>query len=164
MMRYLLQETPGNTNNLSMDQNHNLVPTVGFSQNVVKIQGITFKMYDLGGQRTIRSLWEEFLPGSNVIIFMVDSSDRDRLLEARDELHKLIKSNTIERNCIIAILCNKQDLPQCLTVDEIRDGLEVSRIPANFHHSMFKVICTEGSGLMPVFSYISETYRKVRNN
>ena len=41
---------------------------------------------------------------------MVDCADRDRIDEARQELHKIINDREM-RDAIILIFANKQDLP-----------------------------------------------------
>lgn len=38
----------------------------------------------------IRPLWRHYFQNTQGLIFVVDSNDRDRLSEARDELHRMI--------------------------------------------------------------------------
>ena len=47
---------------------------------------------------------------STGLIFVVDSSDRERIVEAREELFGIIESDEM-RNVPVCILANKQDLP-----------------------------------------------------
>ena len=44
------------------------------------------------------------------MIFVVDCADRDRLDEARQELHRIINDREM-RDAIILVFANKQDLP-----------------------------------------------------
>ena len=44
------------------------------------------------------------------MIFVVDCADRDRIEEARQELHRIINDREM-RDAIILIFANKQDLP-----------------------------------------------------
>lgn len=48
--------------------------------------------------------------GTHGLIFVVDCADRDRIDEARNELHKIINDREM-RDAIILIFANKQDLP-----------------------------------------------------
>ena len=41
---------------------------------------------------------------------MVDSADRERIQEAREELHRLISSQEL-RGAPVVVVANKQDLP-----------------------------------------------------
>lgn len=70
-----------------------------------------FMVWDIGGQDRIRNLWRHYYNGTQGLIFVVDSSDRDRIDEARDELHKALNEVELEKVKVL-ILANKQDLPQ----------------------------------------------------
>ena len=41
------------------------------------------------------------------LIFVVDSNDRDRALEAHDELHKMLNEDEL-RNSVLLVFANKQ--------------------------------------------------------
>jgi ADP-ribosylation factor protein 6 len=64
----------------------------------------------VGGQDKIRPLWRHYYTGTQGLIFVVDCADRDRIDEARQELHKIINDREM-RDAIILIFANKQDLP-----------------------------------------------------
>jgi ADP-ribosylation factor 6 len=65
---------------------------------------------DVGGQDKIRPLWRHYYTGSEGLIFVVDSSDRERIDEARQELHRIIGDREM-RNALLLVFANKQDLP-----------------------------------------------------
>jgi GTPase SAR1 family protein len=48
-------------------------------------------MWDIGGQEKLRPLWRHYYEGVDALIFMVDSSDRERIEEAAEELNKLLR-------------------------------------------------------------------------
>ena len=58
---------------------------------------------------------------------MVDSSDRDRIDEARDELHKALNEVELERVKVL-VLANKQDLPQAMPAAEVSERLQLKDI------------------------------------
>ena len=68
-------------------------------------------MQDVGGQDKIRPLWRHYYTGTQGLIFVVDCADRDRIDEARQELHRIINDREM-RDAIILIFANKQDLPE----------------------------------------------------
>ena len=56
------------------------------------------------------------------MIFVVDSNDRDRVGEARDELHRMLNEDEL-REAVLLVFANKQDLPNAMTAAEITDRL-----------------------------------------
>ena len=68
-----------------------------------------FLFQDVGGQDKIRPLWRHYYTGTQGLIFVVDSTDRDRIDEARHELHKIVNDREM-RDVIILVFANKQDL------------------------------------------------------
>jgi ADP-ribosylation factor-like protein 6 len=46
----------------------------------------------MSGQGKYRDLWEHYFSDTDAIIFVVDVSDRDRILTARDELALTLKN------------------------------------------------------------------------
>ena len=70
-----------------------------------------FFKQDVGGQDKIRPLWRHYYTGTQGLIFVVDCADRDRIDEARQELHRIINDREM-RDAIILIFANKQDLPE----------------------------------------------------
>ena len=67
-------------------------------------------LQDVGGQDKIRPLWRHYYTGTQGLIFVVDCADRDRIDEARQELHRIINDREM-KDAIILIFANKQDLP-----------------------------------------------------
>ena len=78
-------------------------------------------LQDVGGQDKIRPLWRHYYTGTQGLIFVVDCADRDRVDEARQELHRIINDREM-KDAIILIFANKQDLPDgkiaiCMAID-----------------------------------------------
>lgn len=44
----------------------------------------------------IRPLWRHYFQNTQGLIFVVDSNDRDRVVEARDELHRMLNEVIIQ--------------------------------------------------------------------
>lgn len=61
----------------------------------------------------------EIISGTQGLIFVVDCADRDRIDEARQELHRIINDREM-RDAIILIFANKQDLPDGIFDEKIR--------------------------------------------
>jgi ADP-ribosylation factor 1/2 len=64
----------------------------------------------VGGQDKIRPLWRHYFQNTQGIIFVVDSNDRDRIVEAREELQRMLNEDEL-RDALLLVFANKQDLP-----------------------------------------------------
>lgn len=47
-------------------------------------------VWDLGGQTGIRPYWRYYYPNTHAIIYVVDSTDVERLPTTRDEFHQIL--------------------------------------------------------------------------
>jgi ADP-ribosylation factor protein 1 len=67
-------------------------------------------------------LWRHYFVNTSALIFVVDSTDRERIGEAADELHKMLAEEEM-RACPVLVFANKQDMPTALSVPELTDRL-----------------------------------------
>jgi small GTP-binding protein len=65
------------------------------------------QVWDVGGQHKIRALWGHYFAGTQGLIFVVDSNDRERVHEAREELHSILNADEM-RNVALLVFANKQ--------------------------------------------------------
>ncbi|CAO3675743.1 unnamed protein product [Umbelopsis vinacea] len=98
------------------------IPTIGFNVETVEYKNISFTVWDVGGQDKIRPLWRHYFQNTQGIIFVVDSNDRDRISEARDELQRMLNEDEL-RDALLLVFANKQDLPNAMNPAEITDKL-----------------------------------------
>lgn len=84
-------------------------------------QGVSFTIWDIGGQDKLRPLWIPYTRCTDGIIFVIDSVDEDRFEEARIELMRTLKFPQ-NNHVPLLILANKHDLP------EAKDPAEIVRI------------------------------------
>merc|ERR1712066_1040500 len=82
------------------------IPTVGFNVEQVEYKNINFTVWDVGGQDKIRKLWRYYYQNTQGLIFVVDSNDRDRIEDAREELFKMLQEDEM-RDAVLLVLANK---------------------------------------------------------
>ncbi len=70
------------------------VPTIGFNVETLRYKNIKFQVWDLGGQSSIRPYWRCYYPNTDAVIFVVDSTDIERLEIAKAELFALLDVRT----------------------------------------------------------------------
>ena len=77
-----------------------------------------------------RSEWARYAKGTQVIIFVVDSSAVDLITYSRRELHSMLEERDLA-NIPLLVLANKIDLNPHLTEPEIITGLNLDYIIDN---------------------------------
>uniref|UniRef100_A0A0K0D0N3 ADP-ribosylation factor 1 n=1 Tax=Angiostrongylus cantonensis TaxID=6313 RepID=A0A0K0D0N3_ANGCA len=98
------------------------IPTIGFNVETVEYKNISFTVWDVGGQDKIRPLWRHYFQNTQGLIFVVDSNDRERIEESREELHKMVNEDEL-RDATLLVFANKQDLPNAMSAAELTDKL-----------------------------------------
>merc|ERR1712130_495163 len=78
------------------------IPTIGFNVETVEYKNISFTVWDVGGQDKIRPLWRHYYQNTQGVIFVVDSSDRERIQESHDELHRMLSEDEL-RDAIVLV-------------------------------------------------------------
>ncbi len=99
-------------------------PTIGFDLEEISFQSMKLKVWDISGQEKFRELWKHYYEGSNGIIFVVDSTDRARLGEVRDEFQRVLMEQDLNYVRIL-VFVNKQDLPDAMKGKEVRTALGI---------------------------------------
>eukprot|EP00183_Erythrolobus_madagascarensis_P004926 CAMPEP_0185856612 /NCGR_PEP_ID=MMETSP1354-20130828/29085_1 /TAXON_ID=708628 /ORGANISM="Erythrolobus madagascarensis, Strain CCMP3276" /LENGTH=164 /DNA_ID=CAMNT_0028558873 /DNA_START=683 /DNA_END=1177 /DNA_ORIENTATION=- len=135
------------------------IPTIGFNVETVEYKNISFTVWDVGGQDKIRPLWRHYFQNTQGIIFVVDSSDRERIVEAREELHKMLSEEEL-RNAVLLVFANKQDLPNAASTAELANALQ---LPNLRQRSWYIQACcaTNGEGLFEGLDWLSDELSKV---
>ncbi|PBK73836.1 ARF/SAR superfamily [Armillaria solidipes] len=95
---------------LKLNQSVTTIPTVGFNVETVTYKNVKFNVWDVGGQDKIRPLWRHYYTGTQGLVFVVDSQDRERIDEAKQELHRILSDREM-KECLLLVFANKQDLP-----------------------------------------------------
>ena len=93
-------------------------------------------------------------PSPQALIFVVDSSDRARLQEAAEELHRLIHEEEL-KDALLLVFANKQDLPGACNAAEISEQMRL--YPPHISKSCYIQSCcaTTGDGLYEGLDWLS---------
>jgi len=134
------------------------IPTIGFNVETVEYKNISFTVWDVGGQDKIRPLWRHYFQNTQGIIFVVDSNDRDRIGEARDELQRMLNEDEL-KDALLLVFANKQDLPNAMNASEITDKLGLHSLRQRNWY--IQATCaTSGDGLYEGLEWLSTNLKK----
>ena len=168
---------------LKLNQDVKTIPTVGFNVETVTYKNVKFNVWDVGGQDKIRPLWRHYFSGKHPtssnktylysdhpltrkppflyetgtqgLIFVIDSNDRARIDEARQELHRIILDREM-KEALLLVFANKQDIPGAMSPQEVQERLKLNQLKDKIWYVVPSCATTgEGifEGLVSFFSF-----------
>lgn len=135
------------------------IPTIGFNVETVEYKNICFTVWDVGGQDKIRPLWAHYFQNTQGLIFVVDSHDKDRICEAKEELMRMLSGDEL-RDAILLVFANKQDLPNSLNAADITDKLGLHSL-RNRSWYIQSTCATSGEGLYEGIDWLSHQLKNM---
>ncbi|XP_051528477.1 ADP-ribosylation factor 4b [Myxocyprinus asiaticus] len=134
------------------------IPTLGFNVETVEYKNISFTVWDVGGQDVIRRLWRHYYQNTKGLIFVVDSSDRERIETAAEELSMMLQEDEM-RDAVLLVLANKQDLPKAMPVHELTERLGLHALRSRQWYVQ-ATCAVQGSGLYEGLDWLSDQLSK----
>jgi len=131
------------------------IPTIGFNVETVEYKNISFTVWDVGGQDKIRPLWRHYYQNTQGLIFVVDSNDRDRADDAKEELNKMLNEDEM-KDAALLVFANKQDLPNAMPAAEVTEKLGLHNM-RNRQWFIQSACATTGDGLYEGLDWMSRT-------
>ncbi|KAH6656143.1 ADP-ribosylation factor family-domain-containing protein [Truncatella angustata] len=142
---------------LKLGQGVTTIPTVGFNVETVTYKNVKFNVWDVGGQDKIRPLWRHYFSGTQGLIFVIDSSDKARMEEARQELHRIINDREM-KDSLLLVFANKQDIRDAMTPEEVQKALELGKLKDKIWNVM-PSCATTGDGLIEGLAWLSNNVK-----
>ncbi|EYU46851.1 hypothetical protein MIMGU_mgv1a024951mg [Erythranthe guttata] len=122
------------------------IPTIGFNVETLEYKNISFNVWDVGSQQ------RHYFQNTQGLIFVVDSNDRDRVEDAKDELNMMLNQDEL-REAVLLVFANKQDLSNAMNADELTDKLGLNSIKRRWH--IQSTCATSGEGLYEGLDWLS---------
>ncbi|KLJ05978.1 ADP-ribosylation factor-like 2 [Blastomyces silverae] len=120
-------------------------PTLGFIIKSIDFQGYKLNIWDVGGQKTLRSYWRNYFEKTDALIWVVDATDRLRIDDCREELAGLLQEERLMGASLLVFL-NKIDVEGGMDKDDIREGLHLDAIKTH-KWTIFPCSAMTGSNL-----------------
>ena len=108
------------------------ISTIGLGTETFQYKDMNFTLFDVdpAGYDKIHVLWRHYYQDTEGIIWMIDSSNRDNIEQAHDMFHKIlleVNEYSKVKNISILMFGNKQDLPNAMNIEEIKDKMGMNR-------------------------------------
>ncbi|XP_014672161.1 PREDICTED: ADP-ribosylation factor-like protein 2 [Priapulus caudatus] len=127
-------------------------PTLGFNIKTLDHRGFKLNVWDVGGQKSLRSYWRNYFESTDGLVWVVDSADKRRLLDCKRELHSLLQEERLS-GATLLVFANKQDLPGALSADDIRQILELDEIKTH-HWQIYHCSAVTGENLLEGIDWV----------
>ncbi|KAF2150726.1 ADP-ribosylation factor [Myriangium duriaei CBS 260.36] len=106
---------------------YSVSPTLGFIIKTIDYDGYKLNIWDVGGQKTLRTYWKNYFEKTDTLIWVVDSTDRERIGDCRAELEGLLLQERL-MGASLLVLKNKSDIVGGMDEAEIIEALNLSSI------------------------------------
>ncbi|KAM9982563.1 hypothetical protein ACTFIZ_007078 [Dictyostelium cf. discoideum] len=146
------------------------VPTLRPNAESFTYGNVNFKAYDLGGQQNLRFLWKQYVPDSKtIIVFMVDSSDYNSIIESKSEIHDILGDEHLSQSPLL-ILGSKCDAKGHYNRENLIDLLDIRRFELGLNNSNnvpFDLIMTSSItryGITDMLNWLDKCTDIIKNN
>jgi small GTP-binding protein len=142
---------------LKMNETVKTIPTIGFNVETMEYKKLKMVMWDVGGQNKIMELWKHYYEGTDALIYVIDSSDTERLELNYETIHNIVQDPDLEKACLL-IYANKQDLKQALSPSELVEKLQLQKLKMKWNIQGASAV--SGQGLTEGLDWVAETLLK----
>ncbi|KAH7479495.1 hypothetical protein KRP22_010468 [Phytophthora ramorum] len=111
-----------------LDKEH--VPSAGFTSAKFQTETGSATFYDLGGGPAFRNVWKEYYADAHGIVFVVDSSSENSVLQAANVLEESM-ANDLMTNKPLLIFANKRDHSNAVGEQEMQRLLHLNKFPGS---------------------------------
>ncbi|XP_069123318.1 uncharacterized protein [Argopecten irradians] len=133
---------------LKLGQVVTTIPTIGMNVETVEYNKVDLEISDVGKGGGMR-------PGADAVVFVVDSTDKERIEESRKLLRNIVKQ--FPREEVVAIVANKQDVSGAMIPEAIAEIMFMEFIYTRHECQAFGISATTGEGLYKVLDWVVNT-------
>mmetsp|Transcript_1466 Transcript_1466/g.1920 ORF Transcript_1466/g.1920 Transcript_1466/m.1920 type:complete len:184 (+) Transcript_1466:149-700(+) len=143
---------------LVLDQVIETAPTVGSNVEQFNFKNMCFLMWDLGGQETCRESWSTYYSNTAAVIFVVDSTDRERVPISYQALNDMLRHEDL-KGAAFLVFANKQDQPNAMSAAEITEQMSLHSIKEHNWHIQ-KSCALTGQGLFEGLEWLVKVFEE----
>ena len=141
------------------------IPTIGFNVEEIRYKSLNISIWDMGGnniiyENEVRKLWRHYYLEADGIIFVVDSTDKERFEQAKQALSLLIFDEEL-KGVPLLVYANKQDLNDAVYPNEIFEYLNLKNIKNN-KWLLQGTSALNGNGIKEGFDWLGKELLKTK--
>lgn len=131
---------------------NSVTPTLGFKISTFKYEPYTLNIWDVGGQRSLRSYWKNYFESTDGLVWVVDCADVEKLETCATELLDLLKEERLA-GATLLVLANKQDLPGALSSEKLTEVLDLNSIKTH-NWAIYPVSAVQNNNILEPFEWL----------
>lgn len=141
------------------------IPTIGINVETVSHKNIILQAWDVGGRSKIRPLLRHYYQNTEAVIFVVDSSDEERLPEAERELLSLVSESELE-GVPVAVALNKWDLSRHMSRERMHQALGLAELRKSRPCESFSTssVTDSKSDFFDMLEWLNDNTRRTEEN
>lgn len=133
------------------------VTTIGLNVETIVHKQLELLVFDVGGGA--RQLWTYYFDNLDALIFVVDSTDPNRMSIVKEELVRITEALK-ETNYVILLYVNKQDSKDKMEFSEIMEKIAITEIDQPVDILVQKCSALTGEGLLEGLDKMSDYFLK----
>lgn len=141
---------------LKLNETVSSVPTIGFNVEEINYRNLKMTVWDIGGQTRLRQMWHYYYENGNAIIYVLDSADSERIIDAKEALQGAMSHESM-KNAPVLVFANKMDIAR-MSVREIAEKLGLPQERREWH--LQPCCALNGDGLIEGFEWLRKTLKK----
>ena len=132
-----------------------IYPTPFINCHRTKLDNKNVIFIEISGLKRFRNVWKNFYNEINGIVFVIDGTDPVRLNVVKECVLKMDRDLSSGKMMPVAFFINKQDESKCLTVDQVKNYLELDKLDTNFISHIYRGSAFNNIGLNDCLSFIT---------
>ncbi|CAM4804468.1 unnamed protein product [Rotaria magnacalcarata] len=130
--------------------------TIGIGVEKITINDINLLVIDEGGRSRARVFHSFRYRGTSGMIVVIDSADRENIDNLRYELFNIFDEVECQNRSLL-VFANKQDLPNAMSLGEIKDRLNLSKLNKNIKWHLQPACAIRNEGLHEGFQWLANS-------
>lgn len=138
------------------------VPTIGLNIETLTHKRYNMTFWDVGGQAT--KLWKHYFDKIDAVVFVIDSSDEEKLLFARDEFNRLLRDESLVTIPFL-MLYNKSDLGEGISKsnEELSTRFELDKARQEREVAVSRCSALMGEGIWEGIDMLIDIFERRKN-
>ncbi|MBN1328126.1 MAG: GTP-binding protein [Candidatus Heimdallarchaeota archaeon] len=141
----------------------NTISTKKFDHSKIIFPNILLDIYDLGGNETFRSKWLKYNKIADGLIYVIDSTDIERIADNKIILYDILKTQ-IKSEIPILILLSKIDLDKRINAKQILNELQLFDINNKIQWAIFEISVILEKGIREAFQWLVNILENENSN